>query len=218
MTFVFVWLTSLSMIISRSIHIAANGNISLSYLNLDISVKLVVPLNILREYFDALSLLWWFPLKFSFLLMWEYGISSALTTATGWKVLCAGSCSVHTCPPHPRHEAPTCTEMEPIHFYSWALLTAGSRVHWHLILIRWQSQEVKHQELITPHTPSQNQAPRAWGGTWAPLSKTLQEETSRTQECGPSQCDPNPSAYLWWLLLQASEDNLAGLLFSLKIQ
>ena len=45
------------MIISRSIHIAANGNISLSYLNLDISVKLVVPLNILREYFDALSLL-----------------------------------------------------------------------------------------------------------------------------------------------------------------
>ena len=46
MTFVFVGLTSLSMSMSGSIHVAANAIISLCYLNFDIPMKFMVPLNI----------------------------------------------------------------------------------------------------------------------------------------------------------------------------
>lgn len=91
----------------------------LSDLYFDIPVKLVVPLNILRTYFDVFSLLWWFLLKFYFLPMGEYKRSLAVTTSGGWKVLCLESHSPHLFPAPPppdmRHAFSTIeTETEPM--------------------------------------------------------------------------------------------------------
>ena len=174
--FVFAGLTSLSMIMSRSIRVAANATISFSHLNFDIPVKSMVPLNIPA----VMS-----SFKIQFPSHVGNAVSSALTASASWKLSCPNIRRVLAGSSH-HHGAPTCIETElgspAISTLYWSVIEAGN-----------EAPRINN----TPHTPSQNQAPRERGGTWVPMSKSLQRETSSIQEWGPSQCDSNPSAHLW---------------------
>ena len=159
--FVFAGLTSLCMIMSRSIRVAANATISFSHLNFDIPVKSMVPLHI-----PAVMA----SFKIQFPSHVGNAVSSALTASASWKLSCprirrvlAGSCH--------HHGAPTCIETElgspAISTLYWSVIEAGN-----------EASRINN----TPHTPSQNQAPRERGGTWVPMSRSLQGETSSIQD------------------------------------
>ena len=121
--------------------------------------------------------------KFQFLSHVENGDSSAVTASASWRLLCPRICRGLSHSSH-HHGAPTCieTELHP---------AAISTLYWSMIELGNEAPRINN----TPHTPSQNQAPK--GGTCVPMSKNLQGETSSSQEGSPSQCDPNPSAHLW---------------------
>lgn len=115
-----------------------------------------------------LSLLWWFPLKFHVLPMWDYGKSSALTTSGGWKAFAVS-------PPAMRPPFSTvCREPEPVDFYPGTLLTPDPGSISTLANYTLESGN-ETQEIITGPSQPQNSAPGIWEETWSPLwARTFQ--------------------------------------------